>query len=159
MLHRMANSAIQRKICSIIYCISNVMTYDAFVIFFKEVRGQSEVQPAISTAFQIKICSIEFDLISNFMTYDAFVIVSERFADNVRCHPKYLSGEWDENEILRSFLDTFDDQNDPDGVVTREEFLDYYAGVSATVEEDAYFDLMMRSSYGLPKKGSNNRKK
>lgn len=85
--------------------------------------------------------------------------LKERFADNVRCHPKYLSGEWDENEILRSFLDTFDDQNDPDGVVTREEFLDYYAGVSATVEEDAYFDLMMRSSYGLPKKGSNNRKK
>ncbi|XP_033756254.1 calcyphosin-like protein isoform X1 [Pecten maximus] len=82
-----------------------------------------------------------------------------RFSDNVKCHPKYLSGEWTEEETLRSFLDTIDDQNNPDGVVTREEFLDYYAGVSALYDDDAYFDLTMRASYGLPKKGSNNNRK
>ena len=33
--------------------------------------------------------------------------------------------------------------------VTREEWVDYYAGVSATVENDGYFDLMIRSAFRM----------
>lgn len=36
---------------------------------------------------------------------------------NVKKHPKYLNGEWTEDQCLRVFLDSFDSQ-DKDGVVS-----------------------------------------
>lgn len=68
---------------------------------------------------------------------------------NVSKHPKFLNGEWSEDQILRKFLDTFDTKGQEDGVITREEFINYYASVSASIDNDAYFDLMMRSNWKL----------
>ena len=114
---------------------------------------------------------------------------------NVSKHPKFLNGEWSEEQILKKFLDTFDTKGHEDGVVsfswldycitkkirilklcfdqiTRDEFINYYAGVSgkwwfiflqkvfkvkfigfeilkASIDNDAYFDLMMRSNWRL----------
>eukprot|EP00052_Salpingoeca_macrocollata_P033347 m.8110 g.8110 ORF g.8110 m.8110 type:complete len:210 (+) comp5022_c0_seq1:186-815(+) len=67
----------------------------------------------------------------------------------VNNHPKFISGEKTEAEIFGEFLKTFDSPNDPDGVVTWEEFLNYYCGVSASIDDDGYFDLMMRNSWKL----------
>ena len=36
---------------------------------------------------------------------------------NVQKHPKYLSGEWTEEQIFRKFLDTFDTPGSKDGKV------------------------------------------
>ncbi|XP_046359672.1 calcyphosin-like protein isoform X2 [Haliotis cracherodii] len=76
------------------------------------------------------------------------------YAANARRHPKYLSGEWTEDETLQNFLDSIDTPGSPDGKVTRDEWINYYSGVSATIEDDCYFDLLMRACYNLPPKGS-----
>ena len=36
-----------------------------------------------------------------------------------------------------------------DGVVTREEWIEYYSNVSASIDNDAYFHQMMNSSWNL----------
>ena len=36
---------------------------------------------------------------------------------NVKQHPKFLNGEWSEDQILRKFLDTFDTKGKEDGKV------------------------------------------
>ncbi|CAF4074881.1 unnamed protein product [Rotaria magnacalcarata] len=64
-------------------------------------------------------------------------------------HPKYMNGEWTEDQVLRHFLDCFDYGKHKDGVVTRDEFTDYYSGVSASIDNDMYFDLMMQISSNL----------
>lgn len=64
-------------------------------------------------------------------------------------HPKYLNGEMTEDQVFRMFLKNFDCPNNPDGKVTEEEFLNYYAGVSSSIDTDTYFDLMMRNSWKI----------
>ncbi len=39
---------------------------------------------------------------------------------DVRKHPKYMNGEWTEEQILKKFLDTFDTKGSEDGVVSVE---------------------------------------
>ncbi|NWY73541.1 CAPSL protein, partial [Erithacus rubecula] len=64
-------------------------------------------------------------------------------------HPKYLNGEWTEDQVFRAFLENFDSFYDRDGKVTTDEFMNYYAGVSASIDTDAYFILMMKNAWQL----------
>lgn len=81
---------------------------------------------------------------------DGVVTVEDlRGVYNVQKHPKYLSGEWTEDQCLGQFLVSFDTPNEADGKIEEDEFLNYYAGVSASVDSDAYFDLMMRNAWKL----------
>ncbi|XP_056324372.1 calcyphosine-like a [Danio aesculapii] len=68
---------------------------------------------------------------------------------NSKHHPKYKSGEWTETQVFHSFLDSFDSPHDKDGKVTLEEFVNYYSGVSASVDSDDYFLSMMKSAWKL----------
>lgn len=70
---------------------------------------------------------------------------------SVQQHPKFQNGEWTEDQILKKYLEQFEGGGGVkgDGVITWDEFMDYYAGVSASVDTNAYFDLMMRSVWKL----------
>lgn len=73
---------------------------------------------------------------------------------SAKTHPDVKSGKRTEDEVLGEFLETFEmhhnlkngmrDQN-----VTREEFLEYYNNVSANIDNDQYFELMLVNSYKL----------
>ncbi|CAG5115426.1 unnamed protein product [Candidula unifasciata] len=67
---------------------------------------------------------------------------------NVKKHPKYISGDWSEAKVYQEFLKTFEVDGHTDGIVTLDEFMAYYAAISCSIDSDAYFDLMMRNSWG-----------
>ncbi|XP_064477304.1 calcyphosin-like protein isoform X2 [Ornithodoros turicata] len=68
---------------------------------------------------------------------------------SVQSNSEYLNGQRTKKELLTRFLANFEEGGVVDGIVTKEEFLDYYAGVSASIDEDGYFDLMMRTCWKL----------
>ncbi|XP_055037064.2 calcyphosine-like b isoform X2 [Misgurnus anguillicaudatus] len=83
-------------------------------------------------------------------TGDGVITIEDlRGVYNVKKHPKYLNGEWTEEQVFRKFLDSFDSPDDKDGQVTKEEFLNYYSGVSASIDTDVYFIVMMRNAWKL----------
>lgn len=63
-------------------------------------------------------------------------------------HPDVISGRRTAAEVLREFLDTFDSY-DKDGKVTPLEFLNYYNNVSASIDSDDYFELMIRNAWHI----------
>ena len=68
---------------------------------------------------------------------------------NCKKSPKFMSGEKTEEEIFKEFLKNFEIGGHVDGKVTKEEFINYYSGVSAAIDTDVYFDLMMRNAWKL----------
>ena len=60
-----------------------------------------------------------------------------------------------EDQILQEFLDSFEtahamrNNETPNYVVTKEEFEEYYNNISASVDDDAYFKLMMENAWKL----------
>lgn len=68
---------------------------------------------------------------------------------NANHHPKFQNGEWTKEQVFLSFLASFDTPGDADGQVTYDEFFNYYVGVSASIDNDAYFDVMMRKAWKL----------
>eukprot|EP01038_Epipyxis_sp_PR26KG_P014144 gene14144-18982_t len=68
---------------------------------------------------------------------------------NGKNHPQVITGEKTENQVLLELLENFDVGGTKDGVVTREEFENYYANISASIDNDDYFELMIRNAWHI----------
>ena len=70
-------------------------------------------------------------------------------------HPDVLAGKKTEDQILQEFLETFEtahamrNNDTPNYVVTKEEFEEYYNNISASIDDDSYFKLMMENAWKL----------
>ena len=73
-------------------------------------------------------------------------------ADLMECYdvsenPDVISGKVSPEEAIEEFAKQWD--KDSSGVITRDEFLDYYKDVSASVDDDDYFELMIRNAWHI----------
>lgn len=76
---------------------------------------------------------------------------------NAKKHPDVMSGKQTEEEILYEFLDTFEqayaikhgDSKSRDRSVNQDEWLEYYQNISASIDNDDYFELMMTNTWNL----------
>jgi Ca2+-binding EF-hand superfamily protein len=74
---------------------------------------------------------------------------------SAKTHPDVTSGKKTEEQILMEFLETFETQHNlrnngaPDHIVTKEEFEEYYNNISASIDNDQYFELMMNNAWKI----------
>lgn len=68
-------------------------------------------------------------------------------------HPDVINGKKRPSDILEEFLKTFENfsyyKGKVDSVVTLQEFEDYYGFISASIDDDRYFELMMNNVWKL----------
>lgn len=80
-------------------------------------------------------------------------------------HPDVKSGKKTEQQVLSEFLETFEtahsmrNQETPDHIVSKEEWVEYYNNVSASIDNDEYFALMMNNAWNLDGTMDVNKKK
>ncbi len=67
---------------------------------------------------------------------------------NASRHPEVISGKKTADQVLTEFMSLWDTQ-EKDGIVSFEEFCDYYGDVSASIDSDDYFAEMMISAWKL----------
>ena len=64
-------------------------------------------------------------------------------------HPDVASGTKSPQNIAEDMLTSFENGGDVDGTITWSEFLDYYKGISMAIDDDSYFELMMRNAWHI----------
>jgi Ca2+-binding EF-hand superfamily protein len=70
---------------------------------------------------------------------------------DVSMNPEFLEGRKTRDEILTDFLSNFEGaKGNSDGVVTKQEFVDYYTDLSMSTPSDEYFVRMMESTWQVP---------
>ena len=63
-------------------------------------------------------------------------------------HPDYINGVKTDKEIMTEFMQIWETQK-KDGIVTLSEFEDYYKDISASIDNDDYFELMIRNAWHI----------
>ena len=74
---------------------------------------------------------------------------------NASKHPAVIEGRKTEKQILEEFASTFElhasncGKGTVDANITRQEFVEYYTNISANIDNDEYFSLMMRNCWKI----------
>jgi Ca2+-binding EF-hand superfamily protein len=65
-------------------------------------------------------------------------------------HPKVKSGEMTKKEAIDEFIKMFEgDKGDMNSSVTKQEWMDYHAGISANIDTDDEFGMLMAKNWGI----------
>lgn len=65
------------------------------------------------------------------------------------CHPNVAAGKMTLDQAAEEMLQSFEQGGEVDGKVTWSEFLDYYKGISLSIDDDQYFELMIRNAWHI----------
>jgi len=96
---------------------------------------------------RLQMIGLAFKVIDS--TGDGQITIDDLGHYNTKFDPDVKSGKLTTEEALRHLLANFE-QGDKDGIVTKDEFTTYYKNVSASIDDDDYFELMMRNAWHIP---------
>lgn len=69
---------------------------------------------------------------------------------DVSQHREFIEGTKTKDEIMSDFLNSFDGvQGNNDGIITKEEWFEYYTDLSVSIPSDDYFVQMMESTWNM----------
>ena len=107
--------------------------------FFVSLRGDLSDNRA-------RLVQMAFDVLD---TDGSGVITADEIEDryDVTHNPDVVSGKKSKEEALRDFMHTWD--RDGNGLIPYEEFEDYYKEISASIDGDDYFELMIRNAWRI----------
>ncbi len=114
--------------------------------FLREVKGEMN-------NFRKKLVLRAFDKLD--IDKSGVVEVNDlKYIFNVKNNPDVRSGKKSEEEVYGEFIETFEmhhnmQRGSRDRRVTKEEFLEYYNNISCSIDDDAYFELMMNNAWKL----------
>jgi Ca2+-binding EF-hand superfamily protein len=66
---------------------------------------------------------------------------------SVANHPRFKNGTKSQDELLNEWLSQWDQVKD--GKVTSEEFEEFYKDVSASIDDDEYFEVVITNAWKL----------
>jgi len=70
------------------------------------------------------------------------------YGKTLHLHPEVVAGKKTEEQVLKEFMEGMGDK-DGDAKITSAEFIDYYEDLSANIDDDDYYELMMRNAWHL----------
>lgn len=114
-----------------------VISFDEFLV---TLRG--ELSPAREAVIQEAFEKLDGDCSGTVTISDV-----KRLYD-ASSHPDVLDGKKTQDEVLADFMSQWDTQT-KDGIVTLQEFMQYYRDVSASIDTDEYFEQMLRNAWRL----------
>ena len=132
----------------------------AFVAFDRDNTGEIDYDEFIRSVrgemneFRQKLVQQAFDILDvNKSGEISFEEIKNKY--NVSDHPDVLSGKKTEEEVLKDFMNTFQETynylcgTESDNVITIEEFQEYYENISMTIDDDSYFELLMNNAWKM----------
>eukprot|EP01065_Artemidia_motanka_P043958 TRINITY_DN6186_c0_g3_i2.p1 TRINITY_DN6186_c0_g3~~TRINITY_DN6186_c0_g3_i2.p1 ORF type:complete len:563 (+),score=164.50 TRINITY_DN6186_c0_g3_i2:60-1691(+) len=70
------------------------------------------------------------------------------YGEGTKHHPAVLDGSKTPDEVMLEFISNSWDKNG-DGTITQKEFLEYYNDISVNIDNDDYFELMIRNVWHI----------